>query len=409
MASIFKKTMTCHLLQCMILILTVSAQTMAPSPVGNNLTIDEPTSAPSMPNITETLSPTRAPTKAPVMINTTAPSISKSPSAAPTPNATVLTPTVAMNTAAPVVAEGVSVTIDNLQITFTGVSTIASSDVLQFQATIEVWFEAYFNEVVGDNRQRYLQHHQNHRHLQQPYRVPDVRNMDTSYTVMSQDILTTSGSNSVTFTQTLSYSITSEPGKPQRYALLPFDDSAYKERLLKQLVTNIDSLIELSAISTPVIISEPLTIDDGGLSTGAIVGIVIAALFGLLFMACAGYLFGKQTLGHTDTTNSKEKETGENRTGAVNEHQNAANSPTLNTFVDPSTVIAEQQPYIPPTATNEARRGADPLAQAANGHVLNYKDQARTVICPIVEAIPDPKQPTSSSASIIPIANLVAL
>ena len=66
MASIFKKTMACLLLRCMILILTVSAQTPAPGPVGNNMTSDEPTSAPSMPNITETMSPTRVPTKAPV-------------------------------------------------------------------------------------------------------------------------------------------------------------------------------------------------------------------------------------------------------------------------------------------------------------------------------------------------------
>jgi hypothetical protein len=389
MVAVSRNIIACILLRSLALIVTANAQTPTSSQVSNNMTSDVPSTTPSVSNVINTKSPTRIPTKAPLMVNTTAPSAS----ATPTSSIPTVRPTISMNTAAPVVPEGVSVTIDNIQISFTGVSTIESSDLLQFQATIEVWFESFFNEQV-ENRQRYL-HHQNHRQLQQ-YRVPFVQNMDTSYAVVSQDTSITSGSNAVTFTQTLSYSTTSESEKPQSYALLPFADANYKELLLNQLVKEIGSLINLSAISTPVII-EPVTIEDNGLSTGAIVGVVLAAVFCLLLMACAGYFIGKQKSTDMD---SKGKETVENGTGTtINERQNETTSPTLNTCVDPTTVNQKQQ-YIP-VATNETRRGAETP-------VLNYKDQTRTVICPIVEAIPDPKKPGESN-SIIPIASLIAI
>lgn len=316
------------------------------------------------------------------------------------------------STVPPVASEEVSVTIDTLQITFSGARTIATSDILQFEAIMDVWFETYFNQEI-ESRQRYMQLllHQN-RDLEQ-FRVPEVRSMESVYTVVTQDTFTTRGSNIVSFTQLLSYAITSsELGKPQGYAILPFTDAAYKEVLLQELVTNIDSMIELSAIATPVIIP-PYTMNDSGLSTGAIAGVVVAAIFGLLLMASIGYFIGKQKNEHAlsmDNSSSKDKPTGEKRSGVSMDHLDNASSgqspPIQNTFGNPSTVKLQQQQHIN-MENNESRRQIDPPAQTGD-HILNYKDQTRTVICPIVEAIPDPKKQTNDS-SIIPIASLVAI
>jgi hypothetical protein len=101
----------------------------------------------------------------------------------------------------------------------------------------------------------------------------------------------------------------------------------------------------------------------------------------------------------------------------------------LNTFSTTSPIEVQPPQSLPIAVTNEVptqRRGVDPPAQTRitttrdtedlHHHDLHYKDQTRTVIGPIVEAIPDPKQQEnnnnnccSSSNSMIPVASLVAI
>ena len=353
----------------------VIAQTPGPTPFISNRTV----------------APTMIPIQTPEMMNTSAPSITAMPS--------MMSPTVkpfSTDTAPPVASEDVSVTIDTIQIKFSGASIIAASDILQFEATMDVWFETYFNQEIESSQRYLLLHHQ--RDLEQ-FRFPEVRNMDSAYTVVTQDTSTTKGSNIASFTQMLSYATASlEQGKPQGYAILPFADAAYKELLMKELVTNIDSMLELSAISTPVIIP-PNTINDGSLSTGAIVGVAIAAICGLLLMAIVGYFIGKQKVDHVasfDTSSSKAKSTGEHGLRENMEHQNTKSTGQSPLILNPINV-----------GSNESHQQVNPPVQRSD-HVLYYKDQARTVICPIVEAIPDAKKETNDSSN-IPFASLVPL
>jgi hypothetical protein len=328
-----------------------------------------------------------------------------------------------------------------MQITFTGIGSIASSDLLQFQAIMEIWFESYFNEpiVVAEQRnsQRYLSIQQQQQQ-QQSYRVPEVRNMDTSYTVKYQNTTTTSiynQSNVVTMSQLLSYdittssSMTSKLEKPEYYAVLPFTNDTYKEVLLQQLISSIESLMELSAISLPDILMEPVVVnEEQTLSNGAIAGIVLAATFILLLMLFMGYWIGKQRSRNTVGSNGMESE--KHPTGTIHEHHNTnIPSTVLNTFSTTSPNEVQPPQSLPIAVTNEEptqRRGVDPPAltritttrdtEDLHHHDLHYKDQTRTVIGPIVEAIPDPKQQEnnnnnccSSSNSMIPVASLVAI
>ncbi len=237
--------------------------------------------------------------------------------------------------------------------------------------------------------------------------------MDTVYTVVTQDTSTTSRLNAISFMQKLSYDTTSDPGKPQGYALLPFDDLTYKALLLNQLVTSIDSMIQLSAISTPTI--EPRMIETSdSLSTGGIVGVVLAAVLGLALMVYVGFFIGKRNVKHSSEVNianiKGDDEAGDNHTGEIKEHQNA----TAYTGQSPAEKEHEQGIHL---ATDENRRRPDPPTQqqqqqAKDDYVVQYKDQAHTVIHPVVEAMPDPKKQSndSSGSSIdVPIASLVAI
>ena len=336
----------------------------------------------------------------------------QTPTAAPPANQTTNSPTKVSNaTVAPF--EPVSVTIDSILITFIGARMVPDSDLLQFQAIMEIWFEAYFNQEV-ESRRNYRHHH---RYLQQ-FRVSNVRNMDTVYTVVSQDASETNRLNDISFIQKLSYDTTSDPGKPQGYALLPFDDLTYKALLLNQLVTNIDSMIQLSAIYTPII--EPRTIQTSdSLSTGGIVGVVLAAVLGLALMVYVGFFIGTRNMKQSselNITNSKGNEdAGENHVGEIKEEQNSV------AHAGQSPIVKENQQSIP-IATDENRRRPDPPTQqqqqqqqqAKDDYVVQYKDQTRTVITPeVVEAIPVPKNQSNdsngSSSSNVPIASLVAI
>ena len=317
--------------------MTVSAQTMAPSPVGNNMTSDTPTSVPSMPNVTNTMAPSRVPTEAPVNVNTTAPSVSRSPSAAPIAEATAMpsdvasaaptavasaspstspkpTPLVPVPTPEPtkkptgapsampsksateppIATENVNVGIDNIKIVFKGVTTIPATDLLTLQSIMEEWFEAYFNDEVAAAEQRYLLEGSMHHRMLQQFRVPAVQNMKSVVDVTSQDTTSTSGSNMVTYTQNLDYDATSDARKPEDYALLPFVDTTYKNELLDRLKSDVGSFADLTTISTPVIAGAPKVEESGGLSLPIIIGIVAGGVVGLLLLACGAYALGSR-------------------------------------------------------------------------------------------------------------------
>ena len=84
---------------------------------------------------------------------------------------------------------------------------------------MEEWYEAYFNDEIEDTAQRYL-HEQVQRHRNLQFRVPAVQNMNTVVDVTTQDTTTTSGSNTVTYTQNLDYDATSDARATRRLCIV---------------------------------------------------------------------------------------------------------------------------------------------------------------------------------------------
>jgi hypothetical protein len=335
----------------------------APTAIIKNFTTIAPSIAPILINATtKTMFPTRAPFKAPVMGNTTTPSVSASPTSSFPMQQPTNTNT---GTTAPVVSERVSATIGNVEITFTGVSTIvSSSDLLQFQATIVVWYEKYFNE--------------------EQFREPDVMNMKTAMNIITQDNTRTSGSNTVTYRQDLEYDATNDARTAEDFVLLPFVNTNYKNHLLNTLKSDVRSFSGLTAISNPVIADSIIVEKSGDLSVGAILGVVVAGIFCLLLVAYAGFLIGREK--SADTANGKGRQTRVYEREMINEYPNTTSLPPVQAYVDTTPVTV----HLPNVATDETCRGTDPPAQTSYP-VLNYKDQARSVSCPIVQAFPEPK------------------
>jgi hypothetical protein len=335
------------LLQCVFLAYAVNAQTTTPTqsptvansnstmPPAFNGTSDIPTTAPTN-SVVTTKAPTLIPTLPP--INTTSPTISLSPTMVPTRNATAMpsnvksasptmvrsqsptissqptlqipVPTIAPTkkptkkptgvpsaspsgaaTMPPVATENIDTRISNIQITFAGISTISSADVLESQSIMEKWFEDYFNVESTTNRRQLFA--QQHRNVQQ-FNVPEVRNMKTVYDVENQDTLSTSGSNTVTYTQNLVYDATPDAKPANNLVLLPFADTPYKNTLLSDLKTNVPSFSGLSVISTPVIAEPQFDNGKSGLSLAAIIGIGAGGAVGLLLLACGAYVLGSR-------------------------------------------------------------------------------------------------------------------
>lgn len=159
---------------------------------------------------------------------------------------------------------------------------------------MEAWFEAYFNDEVAATGQRYLLEQSRQRRNLQQFRVPAVQNMKTVVDVTKQDTSTTSGSNTVTYTQNLDYDATNDARQPEDYALLPFVDTTYKNELLDRLKSDVGSFADLTTISTPVIAEPPTEGDSGGLSLPIIIGIVAGGVVGLLLLACGAYALGSR-------------------------------------------------------------------------------------------------------------------
>jgi hypothetical protein len=152
---------------------------------------------------------------------------------------------------------------------------------------MEVWFEAYFNDEITAIRQ------QRDRRLQQ-FREPAVMNMETVVDVTKQDSTTTSGSNTVSYTQNLKYDATADARTAEDYALLPFVDTNYKNELLTTLKNDVASFSGLTAIATPIIAVPVPAEDSGGLSLPIIIGIVAGGVVGLLLLACGAYALGSR-------------------------------------------------------------------------------------------------------------------
>jgi hypothetical protein len=398
-----------------------SAPTISPA---LNMTSSMPTlgvsAAPSV-NMT-TASPTSTPTMSPVM-NTTAPSISMVPSMSPKPilqpvevspkpiplepvptvsptNTPLPDPSAAqptrVNTIPPVVTNPVDSTISGIQVRFLGIGTISGTDILRLQSEIEQWFTAYFNAEEEEASPRSLR--QAPRMLQ--LRVPDVRNMDTVYDVTGQD-LSSSGENTVTYTQSLSYDATADALTPDYYTLLPFVDSPYKELLLQRLSNSSNSFTSLSAIATPVV-----PVDSGGLSLAAIIGISAGGVVGLLLLVYGGYALGSRRKGtetgtdeRNDTTNHRED------AGIIN---NEMSEPHFGNVIDRNNNDSETI-QIPSGLVAEVPTQARIHDTNISPHYeVSQKDQCRTVVGDPIRivnatAVPQPNK-SKDDVPAIPIA-----
>ena len=317
--------------------------------------------------------------------------------------------------ALPPTTKRLTANIDSVKISFTGVEMISTDDVLHLQRKLELWFETFFNEEQEID-QRLLQHQKTgHRKLQQ-YRVQNVRNVVTSFSVLTQDTTTFGGSNSISFTQSLIFDAVSEPENPEEYILLPFMDSMYKNLLFEQLKTSIVSFAEMSAISSPII-AEATTMVRSGLSAGAIIGVAIAVAIGLLLVAVVikiAYMRKVPRLSNDVGKNSESRpETlGEQRRPVLNDLVDTPSSivqgsivPTTNSasllVVDPMVQSADP---VDLTFGNRISNAADPQAQTSN-YKVTCKDQSRLVVGSTQPAqlVAQPRI-DGSTGSILPIA-----
>ena len=135
-----------------------------------------------------------------------------------------------------------------------------------FEREIVAWFDTYFNEGFA---RRQLQ-------------VAEVQNMTSAIDVIEQNVM--DGGNTINYTQSMRYRALSSSRSPKEYAVEPYEDETANTELvgrLKQNVAGFENLV--GPIATPVI--DDASVNDGGLSAGAIVGIVIviAVFTGLLF------------------------------------------------------------------------------------------------------------------------------
>jgi uncharacterized surface protein with fasciclin (FAS1) repeats len=204
----------------------------------------------------------------------------------------------------PVVTNPVDSTISGIQVRFSGIGTIGGTDILRLKSEMEQWFTVYFNQEE-EASPRSLR--QVPRMLQ--LRVTDVRNMTTVYDVTGQD-LSSSGENTVTYTQSLLYDATADALMPEYYTLLPFVDSPYKELLLQRLSNSSNSFTSLSAIATPVV-----PVDSGGFSLAAIIGLSAVGVLGLLLLVC-GALGSRRRRKDGDTGSHEQNDTTNHREDA---------------------------------------------------------------------------------------------
>ena len=138
--------------------------------------------------------------------------------------------------------------------------------------------------------------------------------MTSEVDFISQDVATST--NTVVYSQTLSYTAAAnEAATLNDLVLAPWKDTAYNQELAATLRENIPAFANLpaSAIATPGIVpgggggptpTPPITdgdTDDGGLSTGAIIGIAVggAAALGLAGWGAKSY-FGGDGKGGAD-------------------------------------------------------------------------------------------------------------
>jgi hypothetical protein len=308
----------------------------------------------------------------------------------------------------------VTTSIDNVQITFTGIPIISGIDVLELQVQLESWFETYFNEDQSIVRRYLMLPPNGYRHLQQQSRVPGVRNMDTRYDVLVQDTTTMVGSNIITLKQTLKYDAASDLGdfNAETFVLLPFMDSMYKELLVEESLANIDSFRELSEISTPVI-AKSVETESGGLSTGAIVGIVVGVILGLALLMVGIWKFvdkrseGRAQANDNDTETNREWQSISNV--PVGPPLNNAQPQGLSTSVTAQLISnpsAQSNEYMNVAARNDIRRVADPPAPS-DDYMVTYKDQSRSVIdtTPMVQAFV--RSNNNEDASMFPVVSAV--
>ena len=194
--------------------------------------------------------------------------------------ATLTAPPTASPTAPPTVAvapgQSVDTTVTDIQVPFQGAVEMSAVEIVNFQTLIATWFDAYYNGDSDDEEaSRQLQllllsssstNNDNHhggrllrrRALQQTV-DPTVRNMNSVFDVTGQDTTTVPGTNTVTYTQSLSYEALEGAMEPTDYVKLPFVDLPYAQELADMLSNDVGAFDRLV---TPIAAPEILP-DDG--------------------------------------------------------------------------------------------------------------------------------------------------
>lgn len=276
------------------------APTSRPQPLPTEAPI-EPTQTPVAPAPVSKAPVTQAPvtqtpiTPAPAVVNVTGAPIAVT--GAPVAIPTTLPPNV---TAAPAsVPPGVLVdeTVTGISIEYKNVSNLSEDDLVQLVLVTETWFNEYWGSRENNRRSRRLQEN-----------ATVIRGMNTTMIIVSQNSTASPNNNVVSFSQQLRYELVGGQDKPTAESLIvsTFEDKSantdYHRRLQATILpafANVASPIPLPLLTsipaptaptpaaptapTPVAPSAPEvpTDDDDGLSVGALIVIIAAAIVGV--------------------------------------------------------------------------------------------------------------------------------
>jgi len=155
----------------------------------------------------------------------------------------------------------------NIALEFSRARNLNAAETDKFETLTKQWFEGFFEARSG------------RRKLQISV---GLRNMKTNITVTSQKFLLADPGNGrpynvnkITYSQTIDYIALENARTPEEYVLMPFRDSDANSQYRDNIAGNIDALRFIESVPIPKIEGDA---GDGGLGTGAIVGIALGAV-----------------------------------------------------------------------------------------------------------------------------------
>jgi hypothetical protein len=188
---------------------------------------------------------------------------------------------------------------NEVSLVLVGVGKLTQSDLASFEKVSADWVEGYFAQREGTAR-RFLQD-----------ATPSggkIYDVETTITVTGQDVgeKTVNGEtmsvNTLSYNQTLIYMATDDADAASEYALLPFSNDEARSQYESTLIQDIGAFSNLQApMETPVIKdtetevpAAAATDGGGGLSPGAIAGIVGAGVIVVIVLGLCAFLRLKQ-------------------------------------------------------------------------------------------------------------------